>query len=264
MNYPETFSTESFQRWYNKNVNSNVDLVQEIDQMRRDIASQIASKPKNESIWSQVQRLVSDLKSDVIGKRKSARFDNVPYSTVRNPDELLRNYVKSTESIINKIWRKNKEVYKFPKKLWTIENIKTKMNDIVRFSVKTDSLKTAELFADNIMKKVNTTSQQQFLFEEPSILDARIDNELKMSSGYFAYHCYFRVRGGITIEMQIFSELSNHWRTLSHKIYNELRNNPKDDYKFNDLESRVVSIGHLLYLADCELHNLETELGLRK
>jgi len=101
-------------------------------------------------------------------------------------------------------------------------------------------------------------------FYNDYLTDVTVDHELKMASGYFAYHCYFHFKEGFIVEMQIFSELSNYCRKLSHHIYEKLRDEAKEDFKFNDVESRMIAMGHLLYLADCELHNIEIELGLKK
>ena len=86
---------------------------------------------------------------------------------------------------------------------------------------------------------------------------------MKMESGYFAYHGEVRFRTGLIVEVQIYSELMRQWRRLSHVHYELARVESKQRHEFNSKESRLVSLGHLLHVAECELQQLAEEFRQR-
>ena len=80
---------------------------------------------------------------------------------------------------------------------------------------------------------------------------------MKMASGYFAYHGIIEFNSGITIEVQIYSSLMSSWSKLSHKLYEKARIRTKNkELDFGTTETRLISLGHLLHLAECELLDL--------
>lgn len=84
---------------------------------------------------------------------------------------------------------------------------------------------------------------------------------MKMESGYFAYHGEVCFKGGLIVEVQIYSELMRQWRRRSHVYYERARVEGKQKHEFDSKESRLVSLGHLLHVAECELHKLAEEFG---
>ena len=53
------------------------------------------------------------------------------------------------------------------------------------------------------------------------------------------------------------------WRKLSHALYELARVKPIEKHEFNSKESRLISLGHLLHLAECQLQTLREEFGER-
>jgi ppGpp synthetase/RelA/SpoT-type nucleotidyltranferase len=94
-----------------------------------------------------------------------------------------------------------------------------------------------------------------------SIASIRFAPEMKMESGYFAYHGLVHFRSGLVVEVQIYSELMRQWRKLSHRLYERARVEGKQTHEFNSKESRLSSLGHLLHLAECELQQLARDFG---
>ena len=84
-----------------------------------------------------------------------------------------------------------------------------------------------------------------------------------MESGYFAYHGLVHFRNGLVVEVQIHSDLMKQWRKLSHALYELARAELIRTYEFNSKESRLISLGHLLHLAECQLQQLRQEFGGR-
>jgi ppGpp synthetase/RelA/SpoT-type nucleotidyltranferase len=84
---------------------------------------------------------------------------------------------------------------------------------------------------------------------------------MKMASGYFAYHGQVDFASGLIIEIQIYSSLMKSWRKLSHKLYEKARVRTKaKQLDYGTTETRLISLGHLLHLAECELTRLDNEL----
>jgi ppGpp synthetase/RelA/SpoT-type nucleotidyltranferase len=92
-----------------------------------------------------------------------------------------------------------------------------------------------------------------------SIASIHFGPEMKMESGYFAYHGLVRFKSGLVVEVQIYSELMRQWRRLSHSLYERARVEGIQKYEFNSKESRLISLGHLLHLAECQLEQLGQE-----
>jgi ppGpp synthetase/RelA/SpoT-type nucleotidyltranferase len=92
------------------------------------------------------------------------------------------------------------------------------------------------------------------------IQDIRIDEEAKPSSGYFAYHCQVTLDGGNTVEVQIYSSISEAWRSISHRLYEKSRIGVSPYLAPGSSEARLISLGHLLHLAENELDRLMREI----
>ena len=83
---------------------------------------------------------------------------------------------------------------------------------------------------------------------------------MKMASGYFAYHILITFSDNIIIEVQIFSSIIKKWRELSHTLYEITRVNQLNP-EFGSKESRLISLGHLFHLAECEIERLQQEFN---
>jgi ppGpp synthetase/RelA/SpoT-type nucleotidyltranferase len=84
--------------------------------------------------------------------------------------------------------------------------------------------------------------------------------EAKMANGYFAYHVDVLYKDGLRIEIQIFSKMSEIWRHLSHKLYEKVRLGEDVKWGHGTAASRLVSLGHLLHLAECEVEFLKSSM----
>lgn len=261
MEIPQKFSVKGYNDWYNYQFKQNIILHDQVEKLRDELSQKLL-KPfmrdgSETNQWYQLRTLVEDVSREL--SNNEIKYEIIPEELGSTPQLFSSNYVKPTPSIINKMWR----ITKKEDTLNTIDlsNIKARMKDLVRFSIKTDSLKNSDLLAKEFHKIIDQKTDKKFKYYWDNILNnVWLDSEMKTQTGYFAYHFYFDLKIGIIVEMQIYSVLSDSWRTLSHKIYESVRDEIEIKYKFNDVHSRVISIGHLLYLADCELYNLELEL----
>jgi ppGpp synthetase/RelA/SpoT-type nucleotidyltranferase len=92
------------------------------------------------------------------------------------------------------------------------------------------------------------------------VISTSFEPEMKMASGYFAYHGLVCFKSGFIVEVQIYSALMSEWRKLSHLLYERVRLEPIAQYEFGSPESRLVSLGHALHLAECEIMRLHQEI----
>ena len=164
---------------------------------------------------------------------------------------------KSVDSIINKLWRKNKqgdEVH--------LSNIQENISDLVRTEIITQTLEACKFLAARLEQHniYFPDKKQEREFKE-KIKSITFEPEMKMASGYFAYHGLIECNSGIFIEVQIYSNLMKSWRKLSHKLYEKVRIRTIEKVlDYGTTETRLISLGHLLHLAECELTRLDNEL----
>jgi len=263
MNISEKYDVGKYNDWYNKTFQKKINIENEVEILINDIVKVLLSNIKitndENSIWSFFQTFINDVALKVQLDNDDLTFDILPEVTNYNPTEFRSLFGKPTNSIINKMWRKNN----FERGMDYIElsNIKDKMKDLIRFAIRTNSLKNSEILAHKFNSIIQLKDDPTYKEYWDKIIESIwVDTEMKTSTGYFAYHIYFKLKVGVIVEMQIYSILSDSWKKLSHKIYEAVRDEINVKYNFNDVHSRIISIGHLLYLADCELYNLEQEL----
>jgi ppGpp synthetase/RelA/SpoT-type nucleotidyltranferase len=165
---------------------------------------------------------------------------------------------KSTSSIINKLWRKNTKV---PPAVH-LGNLKDHITDLVRTDIAATTLDSARFLAErmNALPGIIHEAKVRKAFDD-CIASIRFEPEMKMESGYFAYHGEVRFKNGLIVEVQIYSDLMKQWRRLSHIYYELARVEEKKQHEFNSKESRLISLGHLLHMAECELYKLAQEFG---
>jgi len=254
MDYPNKFDKKQYINWHEKDL-EKINITNNIEKTQDEITKFFLNNDKK--LLSGLFQFIYEVIRISKIRRKNIKFEIVPKQP-KNETEFKRKYLKTIDSIINKLWRKNQI-----EPTMKTSNLKENIKDLVRFSIKVDSLKSAETIANILADKsilIENSTDCKNLFET-TLEKIEVDNEMKMSSGYFAYHCYFHFQDSCIVEIQLFSELSNYWRKMSHNIYEQVRINNGSDMKFNDINSRVISIGHMLYLAECELYNIEKELG---
>lgn len=160
---------------------------------------------------------------------------------------------KKTSSIINKLWRNVKNKNKFVK----LADIKNEITDLIRTEVVGDTLTSCHFLAERI-KFENIHDKDLKARCEKAITKISFEPEMKMASGYFAYHILFRFIDGTIVEVQIYSAIVQKWRKLSHTLY-QIARDAAIDHEFGAKESRLISLGHLFHLAECEIERLQDE-----
>ena len=166
---------------------------------------------------------------------------------------------KSTDSIIDKLWRKNKD--ESPDSYITTENFNYRIKDLIRSSVIVSTQSYAKDLSTALSDWKNKLEINDISTGEYNdIFEIVVEHEAKMASGYFAYHIDVVYDDNTHIELQIYSQLNNVWRNLSHKLYEKTRLNQDVTHGHGTVASRLVSLGHLLHLAECEAERLRSDL----
>lgn len=263
MALPTTFKIEDYNDWYNKQFKTNIDLVFEINKIKAVLGQKVFTEIKTDktdtNYWNALRTLIELVLNDLRVKELISKYDFVPDDIGETPTLFVNQFMKPTDSIINKMWRITKKEDSLNP--IGLNDLKSRMKDLIRFAIKTDTLYQCDIIAKELDKLNSDEYKDKYKFYFDHLLRrVWLDAEMKTSTGYFAYHFYFELTIGVIVEIQIYSTISNSWRTLSHKIYEQIRDELEFQYQFNDIHTRIISIGHLLYLAECELHNLEQEL----
>jgi len=248
MEYPHSFSTISYAKWHNYYF------------------------PEDKSITSKLENLIDTLennsKEDILFLIKFIKFqieslsgNNFDTTTYSSPifqadfveSDAYKNLFKRPSSILNKLYRKNKN-----SKDINLSKLKIEITDLIRTSVTGDTLFSCEKLARKFkeIKFENKIIQEEF---DKHIDTIDIEPELKMEAGYFAYHILFRFKNSNIVELQIHSKIFEKWRELSHVLYDKIRLSPNTEQKLGSKEVRLISLGHLFHLAECELNRLEQE-----
>jgi hypothetical protein len=94
----------------------------------------------------------------------------------------------------------------------------------------------------------------------PRIKDTRVDEEDKVASGYFAYHGLIYFDDGNKVEVQLYSSISQAWRSVSHRLYERSRISGTPYLAPGSSEARLISLGYLLHLVENELDRLMQEI----
>lgn len=180
-------------------------------------------------------------------------------SNLLNREDYL-NLFKSKSSIIDKLWRKNKR-----EQVVNLDNLTIHLSDIMRTEIIGPSLNSCQF----LMRRINIDTISTYIQVNTELLEEFVNTveeinfepEMKMDSGYFAYHGEIKFKDGHRLELQIHSELSKSWKKLSHKVYEKNRlGTTEQRLEFSTTHSRLISLGHLLHLAECEFARLEKEI----
>ena len=255
---PTVYDKITYLEWHNSHVEPNCDLESAINNIRDELACQLGDSIEQ---LGQLLILIKDRTepecrikiNDLITTSINVCIDNF------RSDAYKKKLFKSVDSIIEKIWRKNSTSPSNPIKS---ANIRDHIGDLVRTSVICPTLFHAKEFALRLknwkqyIKGNDDTGAINFTL----IQDINIDEEAKPSSGYFAYHCQVNFVDGNTAEVQIYSSVSEAWRSISHRIYEKTRIGVSPCLAPGSSEARLISLGHLLHLAENELDRLMQEL----
>jgi ppGpp synthetase/RelA/SpoT-type nucleotidyltranferase len=164
---------------------------------------------------------------------------------------------KSTDSIIEKCWRKNA---KRKSEYVSIYSLPSELTDLIRTSVVCPTLQHAGMFTERLSAWRDFLPAEDIEEHFSSIDRVDVDQEAKPASGYFAYHVLVHFNDGLAIEVQFYSLLSSAWRNMSHKLYEKTRVGSSPFMGPGTPEARLISLGHMLHLAEFELNRLTEDL----
>lgn len=259
MKYPNTYDKFEYIAWHEAKFKRDKGLEQKLEQFRNELMD--IAQTDLEFISNIIQSVVSIASNEFKIQHGTALEADLPLVKVligkrtTNPEfDLL---FKSVDSIINKLWRKNKQGDEVQ-----LSNIQEHIIDLVRTEIITPTLDSCKFLAERLQAHniyfPDKKQEREFKEKVTSIL---FEPEMKMASGYFAYHGQVKFKSGLVIEVQIYSSLMKSWRKLSHKLYEKVRVRTKTkQLDYGTTETRLISLGHLLHLAECELTRLDNEL----
>ncbi|BCG10893.1 hypothetical protein [Buttiauxella agrestis] len=178
------------------------------------------------------------------------------FSEQSSPDNFDALF-KSVDSIIEKCWRKNA---KRKSEYVSSQNINNEITDLIRTSVVCPTLLHAKMFSERLQSWRDFIPEDEINEYFDKIDRIVVDEEAKPASGYFAYHALVYFIDGLIIEVQFYSLLSSAWRNMSHKLYEKTRIGSSPFMGPGSPEARLISLGHMLHLAEFELNRLTDDL----
>lgn len=255
MNYPKNYDQKQYIKWHEATIKEDINLVDKLTKIREDLKT-------NKDRLITLSELLNTLNTLLIRAKGTNGQDisMLDYKIMLGEqlhNEQYDNIFKSVDSIINKLWRKNRDTLDYTK----TENIYSRIKDLARSSIIVSSSGYITDFS-NILKgwKHILEINDKLSDDYNDINEIFVEEEAKMDSGYFAYHADIVYKDGNHIEIQIYTQLNEVWRKLSHRLYEKTRLNEGVNYGHGMSASRLVSLGHLLHLAECEAERLQKDL----
>ncbi|MCF3126353.1 hypothetical protein LRQ09_03040 [Acinetobacter soli] len=256
--YPQEYNQAQYIKWHEQYIEKDISLENEIDNILLNL------KEQNKDRLAKLAELLSRTHSFLLLASRMKKEDVSDCNTeIQLQENLHQNYdllFKSKESILDKMWRKNKD-RKQGNEI-TTTNIKDEMGDLIRSSIVTSTFAYADNLASSIglwEELIDTLQLNKDHYQDLLSIDTQ--HEAKMDKGYFAYHLDVRYKDGLRVEIQIYSKLSQVWRSLSHKLYEKVRLGEDVKWGHGAAASRLVSLGHLLHLAECEVQHLKSTIS---
>jgi ppGpp synthetase/RelA/SpoT-type nucleotidyltranferase len=255
---PQAYDKELYASWHNSCIPEDADIIARLEETREALKS--SSSPS----LAALSQLLTQIKA-FTEKECRVRFKGISQGQFGVPTSQFseqpsnRGYdllFKSSDSILEKLWRKN---LRRSSNYASLSNLQLEITDLVRTSVVAPTLGHAQLFAERLESWSDIVDASDIETYLDEIDRVEVDMEAKLASGYFAYHSIVRVKSGLCIEVQIYSQLSEAWRSISHKLYETTRLKKSLTTRAGSAEARLVSLGHLLHLAECELDRLAVE-----
>ena len=257
--YPQEYDFDKYVSWHEKNIPEDKPLVENLNKFRNEL------KKEYREYFKQLGQLLSQIESHC-KKEIKIQFKDIVKGEYKIPiedyiaDEInpaYDNLFKSVSSIVDKLWRYN---YKLENNYVSLANIKNSIKDLARTSVICPSLLYAKFYSDRLEKWNTIIEEPDRNTYIPAIQDVTVDGEAKLASGYFAYHSSIIYSNNNIIEVQVYSQLSSIWRNLSHIIYERSRLGINEKEGFGKTNTRLVSLGHMLHLAECEIERIQKEI----
>ncbi len=258
---PTPYSREEYLRWHEAAIAGDSSLLDRLEWLRADMAARV--RPDLEFL----HQLLTYMFTYTRNEYKHSRGQDVTYQTPLSealrtdpsgaPSPRYDALFKSVQSIVNKMWRKAED--RGP--TVHLGNLLESITDLIRTDVRTETLDGAQFLARRMNDLPRLLYDEQVREEYGKRIEATsFEPEMKMASGYFAYHGLFRFRSGYAVEVQVYSALMSEWRKLSHLLYERVRLEPIAQHEFGSPESRLISLGHALHLAECEIMRLRQEI----
>ncbi len=257
---PEMYDRAGYLEWHNRHLENGRDLENSVTVLRESLRSGLRAQVEQlgQLLLFIKERTEPECRLMTGGLVVSSIEINIADFTSDEARGINERLLKSVDSIIQKIWRKNRAA---AKPYVTSQNISDHISDLVRTSVVCPTLFHANEFAKRLKNWENYTlanedEKNRFL----RIKDIRVDEEAKAASGYFAYHSLVEFDDGNKVEVQLYSSISQAWRSVSHRLYERSRIAGIPYLAPGTSEARLISLGHLLHLAENELDRLMQEI----
>ena len=257
---PTPYSFDEYVKWHDTAVETDRPVVFNLEVLRDDMM--VAAWPDLEFLYQLVTYMFTYSKNE----HKQVRSQEANYQTPLSEalptgpsgaaSPRYYDLFKSVPSVVNKMWREAGD-----EPTVRLANILQSITDLIRTDVRAETLDGAQFLAHRMNDLpgllYNEGLREQYAGRVTSI---SFEPEMKMASGYFAYHGLVRFKSGYVVEVQIYSSLMSEWRKLSHQLYERVRLEPIAKHEFASPEARLISLGHALHLAECEIMRLREEI----
>ncbi|OJW06999.1 MAG: hypothetical protein BGO49_27520 [Planctomycetales bacterium 71-10] len=258
---PTPYSQEGYVQWHEEAVEADRGLLNRLDDFRRGLMAE--ARPDLDLLYQVLTYMFTYARNEYRRARGQEASYQTPLSEALpsvgpsgNPSPRYSDLFKSAPSIVNKMWRKAGDEPGV-----TLSDLRRSITDLIRTDVRTETLDGARFLAHRMNDLPGLLYNQELKEQyEGRVESIAFEPEMKMASGYFAYHGLVRFRSGSVVEVQIYSALMSEWRRLSHQLYERVRLEPVAKHEFASPEARLVSLGHALHLAECEIMRLRQEI----
>lgn len=262
MNFPKEYEKNAYIKWHEAKFVKDKGFEKKLKEFRERLKKDAL---KDLKFISNIIKTVSSMASNEFRIQNGVVLEvEIPLSIISFDNEKSKKeydlLFKSSDSIIEKLWRKNKE----GNEVVQLNNVQEHISDLVRTEIITPTLEGCKFLAKRLQSKnIYFPDDEQEKDFKDKVKNVLFEPEMKMSSGYFAYHGQIHFHSGLIIEVQVYSHFMKSWRKLSHKLYEKARLRTKEkQLDYGITETRLISLGHLLHLAECELTRLENELKI--
>ncbi|MGO8752057.1 MAG: hypothetical protein ACLQNE_39460 [Thermoguttaceae bacterium] len=258
---PTPFNVETYAKWHDTTIKDDFPVLDRLKAIRDDMMTK--ARADMEFLYQLLTYMFTYARNEYRQVRGSEATYQTPLSEALltgptgAPPPRYESLFKSVTSIVNKMWRKATDMGPTA----NLGNIFQSITDMIRTDVRTETLDGAQFLA----RRMNELPALLYDAELRDQFNARVESasfepEMKMASGYFAYHGLVRFKSGYVVEVQVYSALMSEWRKLSHQLYERVRLEPIAKHEFASPESRLISLGHALHLAECEIMRLRQEI----
>ena len=257
---PTPYSLDGYVKWHDDAVTADRPVLTKLETFRDELM--VKARPDLELLYQILTYMSTYARNEYRQVRhQEANYqtplsDALPTGPSGAPSPRYQELFKSVPSVVNKMWRKADEEPRV-----TLSNILQSITDLIRTDVRTETLDGAQFLAQRMNQLPRLIYDGELRDQYAGRVESiAFEPEMKMASGYFAYHGLVRFKSGYVVEVQVYSALMSEWRRLSHQLYERVRLEPIAKHEFASPEARLVSLGHALHLAECEIMRLRQEI----